>query len=158
MHWWEVNHPQQHVGRPKEITHGPSIRAHDTSHLTQYSIQMQNVQTHVQKGVQGHVSTTPSVLNDGNQSDICDLIQRQNDITALVPQNLFYFTTKGHSCSWWWFFAVVKRKSESNFWEQCMIWVAGSCKAPSSRCIPQWCHCLLPLHTGYIWGWNKSLV
>jgi hypothetical protein len=34
--------------------------------------------------MQGNVSTTPSILNDGNQGDICNLIQRQDFIPALL--------------------------------------------------------------------------
>lgn len=71
---------EQQVIRPK-TTHGPSVKAHDMDTPTQYSLQGPNVQTHVQKGV-------PLVVNDGNQ-DIGNIIQRQNDITALlVQQNL----------------------------------------------------------------------
>lgn len=56
------------------------------THLTQYSLQRQNVQTCMQKDVQGHVCITPPVLNGGNQGDIYNLIQRRNDITALLAQ------------------------------------------------------------------------
>ena len=43
----------------------------------------------MQKGMQVNVSTTPSLVNDGKQGDICNRIQRQNDINALlVQQNL----------------------------------------------------------------------
>lgn len=73
---------QQQVVRPKETAHGPSVRPHDTTHLIQYSPQRQNVQSRMQ----GYVRTTPPVLNDGNQVDMCNLIQRQNDITALLAQ------------------------------------------------------------------------
>ena len=31
---------QQQVVRPKRTTHGPFVRAHDMSHLTQYSIEL----------------------------------------------------------------------------------------------------------------------
>lgn len=71
---------EQQVVRPK-TTHG-SVKAHDMNTPAQYSPQRPNVQTHVQKGV-------PLVVNDGNQGDIYNIIQRQNDITALlVQQNL----------------------------------------------------------------------
>lgn len=39
------------------------VRAHDMTHLTQYSLQRKNVQTPMQKGVQDYVHTTPPVLN-----------------------------------------------------------------------------------------------
>ena len=38
----------------------------------------------MQKGVQVNVSTTPSLVNDGKQGDICNRLQRQNDINALL--------------------------------------------------------------------------
>ena len=79
---------QQQVVRPKETTYGPSVKAYDMTQLTRHS-QRQNVQIHMQKSGQSHVNTELPVLNDGNQGDIYNIIQRQNDITALlVQQNL----------------------------------------------------------------------
>ena len=51
-------------------------------HQAQTSIPRQSMQTHVQ----GHVNITPPVINNGNQGDIYNLIQRQNDITAMLAQ------------------------------------------------------------------------
>ena len=50
-------------------------------HQAQTSIPRQNIQTQ-----QGHVNITPPVINNGNQGDIYNLIQRQNDITAMLAQ------------------------------------------------------------------------
>jgi len=61
--WMGTASSSQQVVRPKERADGPSVRAQDMNHLIQQP-----------------------VFNDGNQDNIYHIIERQNDITALLAQ------------------------------------------------------------------------